>query len=320
MITEMHESFALFQESGGLKIHRIFFRRDTMRRRSKIKNGCAFALNSLLFYVYILTVAVTQERPTIIFTRNYHKHYLLALNFLKVVRKRATLVNDIRTGFPKKTLNKDLSFFDISISNSQVVENQLDNFKNLCGKRRVFLPNIVKLPRIGDIGQAFPGVEKYGFSLFCGVLDSRKSIDLVVPVMRRLYEEQGLVPVLIGREGDHRLDWVTHRFGSIPYKHRNALDQQTVFWLERFASIVLLPSRLEGLPRVAIEVLSFHGRIVLPPCCPEFEEALSLSDLDVGSVFDLAIQRRFHEYSRYNVEKHSPSIGLEKYRKTLGVK
>lgn len=319
VLTERHPDCPTITGSEGLTVRRVFVQRDTMNGKTALKNIIAFSINSFIFFKYLFMLLWERKQLFIIFTRNYHTHYLVALKLFRFAKKNTVLINDIRTGFPINYQSLDLSFFDLSLSNSEIIECQLRQFPNLRGQRHTNLPNIVRLPTIDDVGVGIDGLQERSFSLFCGILDTRKSIDVVVPVMSRLYLEHGLMPVVVGREGDHKVSWLKASFGDIPYRHLQSVASAQMFWLERYAEIVLLPSRLEGIPRVALEVLSFHGRIVLPPCCPEFSECLDLNHLTAESVFNLAVTRRSNEYSGYDVTKHCSITNLDKYRSILGL-
>ena len=315
--TEGHPRHRVVENSGLLCLWRVFLRRDTLSNKSFLNSALRYAANSLVFFALVVRLLFLKGPATVIFTRNYHAHYLLALRLLGRLRKNLVLVNDLRTEFPRVMEGLDLSFFNLSLSNSLAIERQLERRTNLRGRQHAHLKNMVAMPSAASTVRPPLHVTEQGYVLFCGTLSRRKSIDVVVPVMRELHAMRQLVPVLVGRPADHDAAWLADELKGVPYIYREHLPHLQVVWLEQHAALVMMPSRLEGLPRVVIETLAFHGRVVLPPCCPVFSDGLTVETLSTQTVLAKALERIDKEYTGYDVSQHDPAVGLTAYRSLL---
>lgn len=312
--TEYHGDHRISETTGRLTVLRSFLRRDTLTSKSRISSAIRYLVNSILFIAKILKIALMNPNAVVIFTRNYHAHYLRAMRLAKRLQPTLTFVHDMRTELPPKFEAIDLRWFDVSFSNSLAIEAQLSRLPNMKGRHHTYLKNMVKLPTEKDISRPDIDLDPKGFVLFCGTLSLRKSVDIVVPVAKLLFERLGLAPVLIGRPADYDTDWLEAQLRGVPYVYRERLPHAQILWLERNAALVMLPSRMEGLPRVVIETLTFHGHVVLPPCCPEFDDGLTVDTLSVETVLAKALQRIETPYVGYDVAQHDPQTGLDAYR------
>jgi glycosyltransferase involved in cell wall biosynthesis len=315
--TERHQLHRMVENKGPLSLWRVFLRRDTLSNKNLLNSALRYVANSLIFLVLVIRFLFLKGPTTIIFTRNYYAHYLLALRLLGRMRKDVVLVNDLRTELPRGMEGLDLSFFNLSLSNSLAIEQQLERQTNLRGRQHVHLKNMVAVPSATSTVRPPLNVVEQGYVLFCGTLSFRKTIDVVVPVMREIYAMRRLVPVLVGRPADHNAAWLAKQLRGVPYFYREYLPHLQLVWLEQHAALVMMPSRLEGLPRVVIETLTFHGRVVLPPCCPEFSDGLTVDMLSTQTVLAKALERIDKEYTGYDVSQHDPAVGLATYRSLL---
>lgn len=312
--TEGHPHHAIRETDATLSVWRVFLRRDTLPNKSLLNSACRYGANSLIFFALLLRLLCLQGPATLIFTRNYHAHYLAGLRVLKWLKPSVFMVNDIRTEFPAELVELDLGFFDLSLSNALSTEHQLSRHPNLKGRRHAHLKNMVTLPTPATTRKPALDVQAGQYTLFCGTLSKRKSVDVVVPVMKALHGSHGLLPILIGRPADFSPEWLATQMQGTPFIYREHMPHAELTWLEQHAALVLLPSRLEGLPRVAIETLCFHGHIVLPPCCPEFSDGLDVATLNTDTVLSKSLERLQQEYTSYDVSQHDPEVGLEAYR------
>jgi hypothetical protein len=206
----------MVENKGPLSLWRVFLRRDTLSNKNLLNSALRYVANSLIFLVLVIRFLFLKGPTTIIFTRNYYAHYLLALRLLGRMRKDVVLVNDLRTELPRGMEGLDLSFFNLSLSNSLAIEQQLERQTNLRGRQHVHLKNMVAVPSATSTVRPPLNVVEQGYVLFCGTLSFRKTIDVVVPVMREIYAMRRLVPVLVGRPADHNAAWLAKQLRGVP--------------------------------------------------------------------------------------------------------
>lgn len=306
--TERHPDKPLFENPhSDINVHRCFFQRDTRGKKNLITNSLLYFINHFLFLFVLLGIIFRRRSQVILFTRNYHFGYIFLLRVAKKIRPDLKLINDYRTAMPRKHLKLNLNFFDWSISNSLSIETQLSENPHLMGKNHKYIPNIIELPHSKKIKALPLELQRKKIAVFCGTLSFRKSFDIVLPVLFDLRKHHGLYPVIIGREVDFTSRDVEQHFSDNNFAYFSYLCHEKVLSFLNSAAIVILPSRREGLPRVALETLALHGRIVLPPCCPEFSEELPMTTFTKEQVYKLALKRMTEEYTGYNIKNHDLS-------------
>jgi hypothetical protein len=317
VITEFHKDKDFFEDKGQVKVGRILTTRDCVKPKNLFLNYIKFLINYTTTIVIIILFSLKKGKKYIIYTRNYQAPYVFFLKLFKLTLGRGViLINDVRTELPDALVKKvNLSFFDKTHVNSEAINNQFLVNDSLRGVDYKYIANAVFLPKDTDCHNAFKNtiLTSRKFVLFCGPLGYRKSFDLVLPVMKLICRRFNMIPVIVGREMDFTEGDIKKCLTNIDYIYYENISQKSLYWLEKEASLVLLPSRMEGLPRVSIETLCFHGHIVLPSCCPEFKEALKVKDLSVLSLYRLSLNRIKTEYKNYDISIHSFEDRAEEY-------
>jgi len=293
------------------KLIRILLRRDTIKKNFAY-SVISYFINFFIIFFYLLYFVVNNPTGKIIFTRYYSRIHLLSFKFIKLLYPRVIFINDLRTEIDKKYISNNFNFVDKTISNSKVIDIQINEFPNLRGDSYIFVPNFLELPTERDIDIVGDLLRKK-FVLFVGTLSHRKGFDKILLSINNILRDDEIF-VIVGREFD-----ISHKEISKYLKHDKfiyfeSLNKNKVFWLQKNANLVLLPSIKEGLPRVALETFCFHGRIVLPTCCPEFFQHSLFQKLDY-SVEDLVCESHFRRENPYlyDVSIHTIDKGFKKY-------
>lgn len=312
--TEFHIQKSFNSLSPKIIIKRPFVTRDSIRS-NKIWGIFSFIINYFVYIFYTFQVSYLDRKAIIIHTRYYNSVYILYLRLLKYIFKNITLVNDVRTTFENKFLKSNFNVFDITYSNSLATDIQIQKNKNLIGRNYLYVENFLDLP---DTDKKYLSPFKFNvddYYLFIGTLSKRKSFDIVLKVLKKLICE-GEKIVIVGRSVDFNIEYIKKYFTNKELVYFERLEKNKIYYLQKNAKLVLLPSKKEGLPRVALETLKFHGRIVLPPCCPEFKTNLTNVTPNVENVYREAILRLNEEYI-YDVNKHNVKTGFSKYHRFL---
>lgn len=293
------------------KLVRILLRRDS-RKKGLLYSIFSFVVNFIISSFFIFFYVLKNPRAKIIFTRYYSSSYLYFLRFLKFIFPNIKIINDLRTELDQKFIHSNFQFVDKTISNSKVIDFQLSKHRNLQGVSYLYIPNFLELPTEGDVEAVNELVGKK-YVVFIGTLSKRKGFEKILLSINRILKHDELF-VIVGREVDISFKEISKYITIDKFIYYESLNKGKVFWLQKFAQLVLLPSVKEGLPRVALETFNFHGRIVLPTCCPEFFEHslyqkynFTLDDLVWESNF-----RRVNPYC-YNVSVHSVEQGFQTY-------
>ena len=312
--TEYHPQNSFISLSSKINVKRPFFKRDSVKS-NKTWSIISFFINYFIYIYYTFKISYLDRSAILIHTRYYNSFYIFYLRFLKLIFKNITLVNDVRTTFEHKFLSYNFNFFDITFSNSLATDIQIRENKNLSGKNYLYVENFLELP---NTEKSYLSPFKFKvdkFYLFIGTLSKRKSFNIVLNVIQNLIKK-GEKLVIVGRSVDFNLDFIKSHFKTKDFIYFERLDKDKIYYLQKHAKLVLLPSIKEGLPRVALETLKFHGRIVLPPCCPEFKTKISNKIPNKENVLKEAILRLNKDYE-YDVNKHSVKVGFSKYYRFL---
>ena len=312
--TEYHRMTTFNLLSDNITVKRGFYKRDSVKA-GKIWGIITFVLNFFIYIYYTFRISYLDKSAILIHTRYYNYSYIIYLRILRALFKDITIVNDVRTTFENKFLNYNLDCFDITFSNSLATDIQIREYQNLSGVNYLYVENFLELP---DKEKAYASPFEFNvdnFYLFVGTLSKRKSFDIVLRVMTKVIKE-GEKLVIVGRPVDFDVEFIRRHFNNEDFVYFDRLHKDQIYYLQKHAKLVLLPSIKEGLPRVALETLKFHGRIVLPPCCPEFATKISGKIPTVDNVFSESMLRLNVDYE-YDVNKHSVKVGFSKYYRFL---
>ena len=293
------------------KLARILFRRDTIKK-GLIYSILSYAINFLLISFYSFFYVCKYPTATIIFTRYYSSIYLNYFNIVKLIFPKVKFINDLRTEVDQKYIYSSFKFVDKTVSNSQVIDFQLSKYSNLRGSSYLYIPNFLELPTECGI-EIVDELFKKKFVLFVGTLSKRKGFDKILLSINKILKDDELF-VIVGREVDISFKEISNYLDVDKFFYFDSLNKEKIFWLQKFAQLVLLPSIKEGLPRVALETFCFHGRIVLPTCCPEFSQHSLYKNYDF-SVDDLVWESEFRRVNAYNydISIHSIDKGFDRY-------
>lgn len=310
VLTEYHKDCEISELHDNKKIMRLFPRRDSKYPLTYIDSGLRLIVTYIMLFLYVITWSLKNYRKekTIIITRYYFRPVFY---FFKVYKKifRCKLAIDYRTAVDEFIAKRiDAKFFDITLCNSLACYNQTLIHQNMVGKAHYYIPNAIQLPsKTYKHQEIHPKLT----SVFVGTLSNRKGFDIVIKAQQILQRELKFKPIIVGRAVDYDENYIGSYLSSYTY-FENLPHSELIQHLQS-AGVVLLPSRQEGLPRVAIEALCFHGRIVLPPCCEEFSRlTFSLSELSVDSVVrqaKLVIKKEV----KYDVNIHNWERQFAKY-------
>lgn len=310
VLTEYHKDCAISERHDNAKIMRLFPRRDSKYPLTYINSGMRLIITFIILYLYVIAWSFKNYRKEkiIIITRYYFRPVFY---FFKIYKKifRCKLVIDYRTSVDEFIAKRiDANFFDITFCNSLSCYNQTLTHQNMVGKAHHYIPNAIQLQTKTCRHQE---THPQRTSVFVGTLSNRKGFDIVIKAQQILQREQNLKPIIIGRAVDYDENYIRKYLTC--YTYFESLPHSALIQHLQSAGVVLLPSRREGLPRVAIEALCFHGRIVLPPCCEEFSKlTFSLSELSVGSVVKQA-KSVIKDEVKYDVNLHNWEQQYAKY-------
>lgn len=195
---------------------------------------------------------------------------LLAARFLKV-----PCVADVRD-LPSAR-NKSLKYSDIIIYSAKNVFKKLCENGDLNDKKLIYIPSPIETPKYGEkqireFRQKYNIPEEAKIICFIGDITFNKGIFELIDAFNIFKSRKPEFKlVIIGRNlvGERFIRTIMESkdvlyLGPLPHYEAMALLQS--------AEILVLPSRLDALPRVCLEAISLGVKVILPAVVDEFRE------------------------------------------------
>lgn len=305
IVTEYHPNMPLIQSnSSSTTIYRVLPRRDSIERKSHIYNILSFLITQLLILSFSICYVVLRRPKYLHFTR-YYRRWLTAPISLVTKVFRCRFVGDLRATSSADFETRSWSDFHLVIANSISVYNEAK--KNVSSEKLFYIKNPLQLPDAKKILLSdFPiesGVSPLDkYILFCGQILERKSILELIRAFELFISDSKFSDfklIIVGRNMMGEAFENMLRSQSIHYL--GPRDRQYCLRLMASAEIVALPSKIEGIPRVALEALSLNRKVLLPSCVPEF-----LVDTDFVC-FDLSPEKMAKQLKEIAISQERPS-------------
>lgn len=326
VVTEFHTKHAFIEKKENLTILRILPRRDSLENKSLTYSVFSF-ICTYLFIILIIPFLILYYRVSVFqFTRYYYRPIFILCSFLSNVFKTITIM-DIRTNVEKDSIFRNAFGVDVFLSMSNNIKRQLKR-ANVDESKIVEIPNVIKfndsVVEADDdqiIDKFLKGNEKR-FLLFVGQLIERKSILEVLEAFKSFrYREKSHFLVLIGRD---MLDLESQGLLKISdgVIFLGEQPREVVLAFIRKSTMVLQPSKIEGVSRVSLEALRYGKKVLLPNCVDEFVTSNPAFVTETNSAED--IYRKILEIMNsdkhpvYNVDVHSPAIHTKHLSKLYG--
>ena len=312
IVTEYHNSHKLIEVSERATIFRIIPKRDSLENKSFIYSVFSFLCAYTIILLMVPILAFYYRVSIFQFTRYYYRAVFLVCYFLRSICKIKTVM-DIRTSAERDMLFAKSFGVDAYLSISENITKQL--IKSRVDKTKIFqIPNVIEFPNEEpSLLQDNVVDELLGegqFMLFVGQLIERKSIFEVLGAFK-LYRaiNPGIRLVLIGRDmHDLKSKGLLETSDGIVYLGEQS--RELVLAFIRRSSLVLQPSKLEGISRVALESLYYGKKILLPNCIDEFVRSnphFVPKENTVESIFEKIKELMVSDASPiYDLDIHNP--------------
>ena len=275
ILTEAHPERPLLEKNHNIHIYRALLQRDTKTKKNLFYYVMSYFINYFLIMFLSIIFIVRYKIIFIHATRYITRSFFLFMRALKLFSP-VKLVFDLRATSNYHDELKKISGCDLIIANSLAVYNEAK--KELkCSDDLVLIKNPVDFPTRGQVDELCAKSDlKIGgeYILFVGqILDRKSPIELIdaFEALVNLEKYYDLKLVFVGRNmlGDVFIKRMQKNQKII---FLGPLPKPDVFVLMLNSAVVALPSKIEGIPRAALEAISLGCKVLLPPCVPEFED------------------------------------------------
>lgn len=228
------------------------------------------------------------------YTRYYWPPFLL---YLKILRRMTgiRLVADLRGPDQAIKYRFDLAAWDRLLVNSERTEREARRSLGAAAALHLLPTPFARPEKPGStaIASGKPGemidLDHYKpYVAFCGLLSPNKNPEMLLEAFRltQTYRRRGYCLLFAGQL---RLNGFDRALGHHPRIHYfGSLRHQDSLAFIGGASLLVLPSRSEGVPRSCLEAIAMGVPVLVPPGIPEFDRFLPESVLPALTVEALA--------------------------------
>lgn len=211
-------------------------------------------------YAYRLSKLLRTLQPAIVHSQSYYSLSLSSLLRMPFgYRSICTIHNPFsmteKSGFARKLL-PNLLTPDVLVGVSQHSLSETLNYFNIRAKSEIVIHNWI------DTERFLPCEDKKPHQiLFVGRLDPQKNVEMLPQVVKELRHETPELELHVCGDGD--LAHIVKDTDGIVYHGR--VDDEKIVRLMQESSLLILPTKYEGLPLVLLESLSCGTPVVATP-------------------------------------------------------
>lgn len=264
-----------------------------------------FLILTTLSLITVLPIIVTKFTINIVHY-DCRKSYL-AVSILKILKLLRIPVVAEERGMSKKLplLQTFEAMIVCGFKTKQMVEERYPCHHNLIYHMPV--PLILKEKRGNKKNELINKKEKY--ILFSGHITHAKGIFELLEAIKLLREEKiNTKLVIIGRSRIYKFENHLKDIDNVLYL--GSVEHKDALWLTKNCSILILPSKSEGVPRVCLEALFFRRKVIFPPNIKEFEQhcpEFVLRDINPCSIKDkILFALNNNKRPNYPISDHMP--------------
>ncbi len=323
VVTEYHRKHKLIEEEESVTIFRIIPRRDSLENKLFLYSVFSFLCAYSIIVLVIPILAIYYRINIVQFTRYYYPPIFVLCYFLRKILN-IKIIMDIRTNAENDSVFSRSFGVNSYLSISTNISKQLKR-ASVDDSKIVEIPNVIEfshkenLPLHDAVVDELLGENLNQFMLFVGQLIERKSIFEVLEAFKLYRQIDPTVDlVLIGRDM-YDLQSKGYMEASDGIIFLGEQSREVVLAFIRRSSLVLQPSKLEGVSRVALEALYYKKKVLLPNCVDEFVQSnpqFVVRENTSKEIFFKMKELMAHDIKpTYDLNVHSPSLHREKLLK-----
>ena len=274
VLTEYHKYHSIVENESGIILIRCLPKRDSLEDKSLLYSVISFLVTYLMILFLVPVLIILFKVSIFQFTRYYYLPLFFLSWFIQNILG-AKVILDIRTNVERDYIFKKMFGVNIYLSISKNITEQLIR----AGKRSdqiTEIPNVIEFDKKNslasdlDIIKMHLSKDQKKYILFVGQLVDRKSIKEALDAFKDYRADNPLSYfVIIGRDM-YNLEskGLLKKTDGIIYLGEQPREVALAFI--RQSSLILQPSKMEGISRVSLEALKYNKMVLLPNCVDEF--------------------------------------------------